>query len=92
MNKEEKKTPTRASAIKSISLTSLGWELALPIFCGALLGYYLDKSLNTQYVLTIVLLLTGVFFGYYNLAKLISLESLRTKAARLRQKNREIES
>ena len=66
--------------IKNISLTSLGWELALPIFGGVLLGYQIDRILiGSKYTFTIFLLLTGIVVGYYNLYKLIELEMLRTK-------------
>lgn len=71
---------------RNISLTTLGWEMALPIFGGALMGFHLDKVLNTHYILTLVLLIAGIFTGYYNLIKLIELEILRTKAAKQRQK------
>lgn len=91
MKKSDKKRLNSLSSHKNISLTTLGWELALPIFGGALFGYYLDKTLNIQYALTVILLITGIFMGYYNLIKLIDLEILRTKAANLRQKNRETE-
>jgi F0F1-type ATP synthase assembly protein I len=75
--------------VKNVSLTTLGWELALPIFGGALLGYHLDKSLNTNHLLTLILLFTGIFMGYYNLIKLIELEMLRTKAAQQKKRNQE---
>ena len=55
----------------ALSYTSLGWELALPIFLGALLGNYLDKLTNSQYHLSISLLFFGVIIGYYNLIRLI---------------------
>jgi len=92
MKKRDKKRLIPSSPLYNISLTTLGWELALPIFGGALLGYYLDKSLNIQYALTLIMLISGILMGYYNLIKLIDLEILRTKAANKRKKNREIES
>ena len=92
MSKKVSQANQRSSLSKNLSLTTLGWELALPIFGGALLGYYLDRSLNTQYALTVILLIVGIFFGYYNLVKLIDLEILRNKVAAQRQKNRETET
>ena len=89
MSKRENQSIRRSSSFKNLSLTTLGWELALPIFGGALSGYYLDNALRTQYALTILLLVVGIFFGYYNLIKLIDLEILRSKAADQRQNNRE---
>ena len=68
------------NGIRNISLTSLGWELALPIFGGVLIGYQLDHILtDSSYLFTISLLLFGIIMGYYNLYKLIELEMLRTK-------------
>ena len=87
--KEEIGSQKKKIIVNNVSLTTLGWELALPIFGGALLGYYLDKSLNTNHLLTLVLLLAGIFMGYYNLIKLIELEMLRTKAAQQKKSSRE---
>jgi predicted F0F1-ATPase subunit len=71
--------------IKDVNLTSLGWELALPIFLGAFLGYQIDRHFNLKYTFTLILLIFGIFAGYYNLYKIIELELLRTKAAKLYQ-------
>lgn len=46
--------------------TSLGWDLALPIFLGVLLGHYLDRWLETGYVFTVGLLFLGAASGFYN--------------------------
>lgn len=87
--KEEISGHKKRIMVKNVSLTTLGWELALPIFGGALLGYYLDKTLNTNHLLTLILLLAGIFMGYYNLIKLIELEILRTKAAKQKKSGQE---
>lgn len=50
---------------------SLGWDLAVPIFGGVLIGYALDQWLETGHVFTIGLLFLGVFVGYFNLARFI---------------------
>ena len=50
---------------------SLGWDLAIPIFGGVLLGHYLDKWLSTTYEFTIGLLVMGVAISYYNLGRFI---------------------
>jgi len=88
--KKENKLLGKKIRVKNISLTTLGWELALPIFGGALLGYYLDKSLGTDHFLTFILLIAGIFMGYYNLVKVIELEMLRTKVAQKRDKRSEL--
>lgn len=50
---------------------SLGWDLAVPIFGGVLLGYFLDRLLGTRYVFTLGLLVLGIGVAYYNLARFI---------------------
>lgn len=56
---------------ESLRAMSLGWDLAVPIFGGALLGYFLDKLLGTGHIFTIGLIFFGIFVSYYNLAKFI---------------------
>lgn len=77
---------------KDIHLTSLGWELALPIFGGALLGSQIDRLTGSNYFFTLVLLFLGVLAGYYRLFKFIQLEMLRAKLAKLRAQKEEITS
>ena len=67
---------------------SLGWDLALPIFGGVLLGHMLDRRLDTGYALTLGLLLLGVFTGFYNVARSIQ----RIEARERRRAARESES
>ena len=50
---------------------SLGWDLAVPIFGGVLLGHLLDRWLATGYLFTIGLLMFGIGVGYYNVARFI---------------------
>jgi predicted F0F1-ATPase subunit len=65
-----------------LGLISLGWELAVPIFGGVLIGYQLDRFLGLNFTFTLILLLVGIITGYYNLYKHIELEMLRMKAAK----------
>ncbi len=74
---------------KDFNLISLGWELALPIFGGVFFGYQIDKHLHSQYTFTLILLAFGIIAGYYNLYRLIELEVLRTKAAKLNKQKKE---
>lgn len=61
-------------------MTSLGWELALPIFGGVFIGYQIDQALIiSKHLFTVSLLIIGILIGYYNLYKLIELEMLRIK-------------
>ena len=52
---------------EALASTSLGWDLALPIFGGVLLGHLVDRWLGTGYVFTLGLLALGIVSGYYNL-------------------------
>jgi len=56
---------------EALRATSLGWDLALPIFGGVLVGYVLDRSLATPYVFTLGLLLLGIGVGFYNVLRSI---------------------
>ncbi|MDY6867478.1 MAG: AtpZ/AtpI family protein [Chloroflexota bacterium] len=76
----------KRSWIKDFNLISLGWELALPIFGGVFLGYQIDQYLDSQYTFTLICLILGITAGYYNLYRLIELEVLRTKTAKLNKK------
>ncbi len=52
---------------ESLRALSLGWDLAIPIFGGVLLGQFIDKKIGTDYIFTIGLLFFGVSVSYYNL-------------------------
>jgi predicted F0F1-ATPase subunit len=56
---------------EALAVTSLGWDLALPIFGGVLLGHLLDRQLDTRYVFTLGLLVLGIGIGFYNVARSI---------------------
>ena len=63
----------------NFALTSIGWELALPIFGGLLIGHQIDQRFATGYTFTLILLFVGVFVGYYSFYRYIELEMLRKK-------------
>lgn len=56
---------------EALRSTSLGWDLALPIFGGVLLGHLLDRALGTSYVFTLGFLLLGIATGFYNVIRSI---------------------
>ena len=56
---------------EAVVAMSLGWDLAVPIFGGVLLGHFLDRWLGTGYVFTLGLLVLGIAIGYYNVARFI---------------------
>ena len=55
----------------ALRATSLGWELALPIFGGVLMGYLLDRLVGTRYVMTLGFLMLGIAAGFYNVIQSI---------------------
>ena len=74
---------------EALAATSLGWDLALPIFGGALLGHFLDRWLHTGYVFTMGLLVLGIVTGFYNVARTIRrvIERDRQRAAQQSEEN-----
>ena len=49
------------------SYSTLGLEMGLSVAVGAVMGYYIDKWLNTEPWLLIVFLLLGVIAGFRSL-------------------------
>ncbi len=74
MATEQKKSPEWLASLwrESLRAMSLGWDLAVPIFGGVLLGYFLDKLLGTKPTFTVGLIFFGIFVSYYNLGKFIN--------------------
>jgi predicted F0F1-ATPase subunit len=70
MTKKDRKNGDRAWRI-ALSTINLGWEMALPIFLGVLLGNYLDKLTESRFNLTISLLFFGIFISFYNYSRII---------------------
>ena len=52
---------------EALRASTLGWELALPIFGGVLSGYFLDQRLGTRHIFTVGLLFLGVVVGFFSL-------------------------
>ena len=75
----------------AMTMTSLGWDLALPIFGGVLLGHLLDRRLGTRYIFTLGLLMAGIFTGFYNVFRSIQRIEAREQQ-RARQKAQESQS
>ncbi|MBM3137655.1 MAG: AtpZ/AtpI family protein [Chloroflexi bacterium] len=67
-NDEKKKDRVWRAALSAINL---GWEMALPIFLGVLLGNYLDMLTESRFNLTISLLVFGIFISFYNYSRII---------------------
>lgn len=77
---------------EALRATSAGWDLALPIFAGVLIGYLLDRLLNTRYIFTLGFLILGIATGYYNLLRSIQRLDRRScrKAAREEEEEEEV--
>ena len=84
-------TPTQTSGahhkrlIRDFSKTSLGWELAIPIFAGAYIGHLIDKAAGSAFTFMLILAVIGIGIGYYNLMRHIELEMLKLKIQKKRQ-------
>ena len=66
---------------QALATTSLGWDLALPIFGGVLVGHLLDRRMGTRHTFTLGLLVLGIFVGFYNVVR-----SIQRVEARERQR------
>ncbi|MCD4739072.1 MAG: AtpZ/AtpI family protein [Anaerolineae bacterium] len=55
----------------ALAATSLGWDLALPIFGGVLGGHFLDLRWGTKPALTVGLLLLGILAGFLNIWRFV---------------------
>ncbi len=92
-----KKTPAKRSWFSSVGkeaarATTLGWDLALPIFGGVLLGAFLDRRLGTGYIFTLGLLFAGAGLGFFNLWRFeqeLEAEERERKAARAKESSDE---
>jgi len=71
MTENNKQDPGEASWRQALTAISLGWDLALPIFGGVLLGHLLDRWLGTGHIFTLGLLMLGIGVGYFNVARFI---------------------
>jgi len=56
---------------EGMGVLTIGWDLAIPIVGGVLIGHALDRWLSTGYTFTLGLLVLGVMGAYYNLLRLI---------------------
>ncbi|MHB0856052.1 MAG: AtpZ/AtpI family protein [Anaerolineae bacterium] len=69
-------------ARETLSAITLGWDLAVPIFGGVIIGYLIDRWLGTRPVFTIGLLVFGIATGYYNVARFIRRLDAKDRAQR----------
>lgn len=71
MQKKPTARQTYSAWREALRGSTLGWELALPIFGGVLVGYYLDNRLATGHVFTMGLMTLGLGASAYSLWRFI---------------------
>ena len=71
MSDQKKKRVLMPLFREALLAMSLGWDLAIPIFGGVIIGYFLDRWLDSSPTFTLGLLLVGIGVGYYNVVRFI---------------------
>ncbi len=79
MGNEKPDRPLSGFWYEALRYTTLGWELALPIFGGVLAGYYLDLWLDSAPTYTLGLLVAGLGISAYNIWHAIQRLDARNK-------------
>ncbi len=59
---------------RDLRASSIGWEIALPIVGGPVLGYFVDRQFETGVTFTIVFLVIGLIFSAISLVRFIQYE------------------
>jgi len=80
---------SRALWREALRATSLGWDLAVPIFGGVLVGHLLDQFVGTRYVFTLGLLVLGIASGFYNVIRSIQRVDKQSRRDDTRQAEQE---
>lgn len=78
--------PSRRKQLFSSSdlkASSIGWEIAIPIFSGPLIGFFLDRQFGTDVRWTMILMGLGLVVATYNVIKYVNQE--------MHKMNRELE-
>lgn len=88
---KSKQTSSLGGASLLASVTTLAWNLVLPIIGGVLLGYYLDQRAGNGLTWTLSLLVLGVLIAFSNLYNLY-IEQGREQLSEKRKENEKRES
>src|SRR5665648_964535 len=59
---------------RDLRASSIGWEIALPIVAGPVIGYFIDRRYETGVTFTLIFLGVGLAIGVWNLVRFISYE------------------
>jgi F0F1-type ATP synthase assembly protein I len=57
---------------KMARFAAIGWEFAMPMVAGAILGHFADLYFRTDPWLTLVLFMLGLFAGFFRLIQGLS--------------------
>lgn len=79
MPKKDKRNIWSSAWADALRAMSLGWDFAVPIGGGALLGHFLDQHFQTGYVVTFGLLMLGAMIGFYNVWRKLQYEITRDR-------------
>ena len=60
------------TAGKMARFAAIGWEFAMPMLAGAIIGHYLDLYFHTDPWMTLVLFMLGLFAGFVRLIQELS--------------------
>lgn len=79
MAKNETEDPLKGKYASNLSgrdlrASSIGWEIALPIVSGPLIGYFIDRRLQTGITFTLILLGVGLVVAVISLIRFIVYE------------------
>ncbi len=78
--------PSRRKKLFSSSdlkASAIGWEIAIPIFSGPLIGFFLDRQFGTDVRWTMILMGLGLVVATYSVIKYVNQE--------MHKMNRELE-
>jgi F0F1-type ATP synthase assembly protein I len=57
---------------KMARFAAIGWEFAMPMVAGAIIGHLADSYFHTDPWLTLVMFMLGLFGGFYRLIQELS--------------------
>ncbi|HPL81948.1 MAG TPA: AtpZ/AtpI family protein [Anaerolineaceae bacterium] len=64
----------RLFSSRDLRATTIGWEIALPIVMGPLIGFFIDRSKGTGVRWTLILLGLGLFASVTSIVRYVSHE------------------
>ncbi len=59
---------------RDLRASSIGWEIALPIVAGPVIGYFLDQRFDKGVLFTLILLGVGILIAVMNVMRFIIYE------------------